>query len=98
MATVPAPSSLDRKLPTASPSTIRPNLRHTKPPLGGSPHTPLQQRAVLSPYSSSPGSSFRQEEDAVILELGSRWLRAGFEGDSAPICVVGFGPEERRRV
>lgn len=53
-----------------------------------------------SPFTStsSPGSSFRQEEDSVILEIGSRWLRAGFEGNSTPMCTVGFGPEEARRV
>ena len=34
----------------------------------------------------------------MIVEVGSRWLRAGFEGDSSPICVVGFGKEEGRRV
>ncbi|CAI7627304.1 unnamed protein product [Penicillium glandicola] len=27
----------------------------------------------------------------------ARWLRAGFEGSSAPVCVVGFGPEDSRR-
>lgn len=32
-----------------------------------------------------------------MFELGSRWLRAGFEGDSTPTCVMGFGPEESRR-
>lgn len=32
-----------------------------------------------------------------MFELGSRWLRAGFEGDSTPMCVMGFGPEESRR-
>ena len=32
------------------------------------------------------------------MEVGSRYLRAGFEGDSSPMCVVGFGKEEGRRV
>lgn len=32
-----------------------------------------------------------------MFELGSRWLRAGFEGDSTPMCVMRFGPEESRR-
>jgi hypothetical protein len=48
--------------------------------------------------SNSSGSTYRVEEDAVIFELGARWLRAGFEGESEPKCIVGFGPEESRRV
>lgn len=47
--------------------------------------------------TSSPGSSFRNEEDAIIFEFGTRWLRAGFEGDSTPMCMVGFGPEDSRK-
>jgi actin-related protein len=65
------------------------------------PHTPPHRnRSLISSFgsSSSPISSFRNEEDAVIFEIGSRWLRAGFEGESAPMCVVGFGPEESRKV
>lgn len=33
----------------------------------------------------------------MIIELGSRYLRAGFAGDAVPKAVVGFGPEEQRR-
>jgi hypothetical protein len=33
----------------------------------------------------------------VIIELGSRYLRAGFAGDAVPKAVVDFGPEEQRR-
>src|SRR5436190_6859706 len=100
MATASSASAVDRRPSATSVSTIRPGLRHSKQSLPGSPHTPQQQRQVLSPYTptSSPGSSFRHEEDTVILEFGSRWLRAGFEGDSAPMCVLGFGPRESRRV
>jgi actin-related protein len=29
--------------------------------------------------------------------MGARSLRAGFEGESAPMCSVGFGPEESRK-
>lgn len=46
----------------------------------------------------SPGPGLRHEEDAIIVEMGSRFLRAGFEGDSTPACAVGFGREEARRV
>ncbi|KAJ5722487.1 hypothetical protein N7488_000522 [Penicillium malachiteum] len=75
------------------------SLRHsTARP--GSPHTPQQQlRSANTSFASttSPGSSFRNEDDAIIFEIGARWLRAGFEGSSAPVCVVGLGPEESRR-
>ena len=33
----------------------------------------------------------------MIIELGSRFLRAGFAGDAIPTAVVGFRPEEQRR-
>jgi hypothetical protein len=33
----------------------------------------------------------------VIIELGSRYLKAGFAGDALPKAVIGFGPEEQRR-
>lgn len=64
------------------------------------PETPTRRnRSLISSLgSSSSALSFRNEEDAVILEFGSRWLRAGFEGDSAPMCAVGFGPAQSRRV
>ncbi|KAK2761236.1 hypothetical protein FQN54_001758 [Arachnomyces sp. PD_36] len=97
MPPTPGTSTFERKhTATASASAIRPSFRQQQ-----APHTPpQQQRSIHSPYgtSSSPGSSFRHEEDAVIFELGSRWLRAGFEGESVPLCAVGFGPEEKRRV
>ncbi|KAI4152651.1 MAG: hypothetical protein LQ340_002790 [Diploschistes diacapsis] len=59
-----------------------------------SPRTP--QRGISSTFSS-PGS-FRPEDDAVIFEFGSRYLRAGYAGDSLPRCTLGFGPEESRRL
>lgn len=77
------------------------NLRHSQSAQSSSPHTPQQQlRSGHSSFASStsPGSSFRNEDDAIIFELGARWIRAGFEGNSSPACVVGFGPEESRRV
>ncbi|KAE9365973.1 actin-like ATPase domain-containing protein [Stipitochalara longipes BDJ] len=58
-----------------------------------SPHTPL--RNISSTFGSP--SSLRAEEDTVILELGSRYLRAGFAGDAVPKAVINFGPEEQRR-
>jgi Actin len=58
-----------------------------------SPHTPL--RTISSTFGSP--SSLRAEEDTVILELGSRYLRAGFAGDAVPKAVIDFSPEEQRR-
>ena len=75
-------------------SAIRPGLRETRT-LSGSPHTP--SRFISSNYSS-PGSTFRQEEDAVVFELNHRQLSAGFEGESGPQCTVTFGPDTSRRV
>ncbi|KKZ60669.1 hypothetical protein EMCG_04653 [[Emmonsia] crescens] len=99
MTTASFSSSFDRRQSLTSTATVRSSLRQGRQPLPGSPHTP-QQRQILTSYtgSTSPGSSFRHEEDAVIFELGSRYLRAGFEGDNSPICVIGFGPEGGRRV
>lgn len=58
-----------------------------------SPHTPL--RNISSAFGSP--SALRAEEETVILELGSRYLRAGFAGDALPKAVINFGPEEQRR-
>jgi actin-related protein len=74
-------------------SSVRPSLRQATQP--SSPQTP--NRFISSSFSS-PGSGFRQTEDAIIIELGSRYLRAGFEGEFAPQCVLTFGPEDSRRV
>lgn len=79
---------------SATASAIRPGLRDNRQ-LSGSPHTPSR---FISSNFSSPGSSLRQEEDAVIFELTSRALWAGFEGESGPQCVLTFGPEQSRRV
>jgi len=70
-------------------SSIRPQPTATP----GSPHTPL--RATQSTYGSP--SALRAEEDCVIIELGSRYLRAGFAGDSLPKATIEFGSEEQRR-
>ncbi|KAJ5135246.1 uncharacterized protein N7515_004524 [Penicillium bovifimosum] len=77
-------------------TSTTPSLRNSQAARPASPHTP-QARSGTYPSSTSPGSSFRNEDDAIIFEIGARWLRAGFEGHSAPTCVVGFGPEQSRR-
>ncbi|KAF2683201.1 actin-like ATPase domain-containing protein [Lentithecium fluviatile CBS 122367] len=61
-----------------------------------SPRTPLG-RSVSSLFGS-PGGSFRNEDDYVVLEIGSRFVRGGFPGESTPRCTLSFGPDEQRRV
>lgn len=85
-----ASSYFDRK-PSSS---IRPGLSHLQPD-PSSPHTP--GRAISSTFSS-PSISYRAEEDPLIFELGTRHFSAGFAGESAPRCRLGFGPDESRRV
>ncbi|KAJ8110722.1 hypothetical protein OPT61_g6507 [Boeremia exigua] len=60
------------------------------------PRTPLQ-RATSSLYSS-PGGNYRTDDDYVVLEIGSRFVRGGFPGESAPRCTIPFGPDKQRRV
>lgn len=94
-------SASDNRRTTSNSSNVPSNLRYSQSARPTSPHTPQQHiRSAGSSFatSSPPGASFRNEEDAIIFEIGSRWIRAGFEGDSAPMCVMGFGPEESRRV
>lgn len=57
------------------------------------PHTPL--RTISSTYGSP--SALRAEEECVVIELGCRYLRAGFAGDAKPRAVLEYGPEEQRR-
>ncbi|KAI8630843.1 actin-domain-containing protein [Xylariaceae sp. FL1651] len=59
----------------------------------GTPSTPAR------PISSSFGSpsSLRADDDALVIELGSRKLRLGFAGDAAPKRIVAFSPEQQRR-
>jgi actin-related protein len=79
-------TSLTRTRP--APSTLQ---------TSGSPHTPLS-RSVSGLYGS-PGSSFRvDEENNLILDIGSRVLRAGFAGEPAPRCYISYRPELWRRV
>jgi len=58
-----------------------------------SPQTPI--RGIASAFGSP--SALRAEEDNVIIEIGSRYLRAGFAGDALPKAVVEYGPETQRR-
>ncbi len=76
-------------------SNIRTGGNHSPSPSGpSSPHTPLRNTSSIF---SSP-SSLRADEDTIVIELGCRKLRVGFAGDAVPKAVVGFGPEQSRRV
>lgn len=57
------------------------------------PQTPL--RSQISSYGSP--SVLRAEEDCVVIELGSRFLRVGLAGYAAPQTLIDFGLEQQRR-
>ena len=78
-------------------SSIRPGISQVQQTteVPSSPHTP--QKFISSAFSS-PATSYRTEEDSLVFEFGSRYFRAGYAGETAPRCVLGFGPEESRRV
>jgi actin-related protein len=61
-----------------------------------SPRTPLGR--TLSYGFASPGAGFRGEDESVVIEVGSRFVRGGFPGESAPRCTLPFGPDQQRRV
>jgi actin-related protein len=61
-----------------------------------SPRTPLGRSSAS--LFGSPGGSFRTEDDYIVLELGSRFVRGGFPGESTPRCTLSFGPDEQRRI
>lgn len=88
-----APDYFTRKL---SYTRSRPGLGSAAPNTPGSPHTPLLNRSISSQFAS-PGS-YRAEEESLVYEIGARSFRAGFAGESAPRCVLGYGPDESRRV
>ncbi|RYP14381.1 hypothetical protein DL765_006426 [Monosporascus sp. GIB2] len=61
------------------------------------PHTPTRTSLPGVAAFGSP-SSLRADDDLIIVELGSRKIRVGFAGDSAPKRIATFGPEQQRRV
>jgi actin-related protein len=91
-------STAERKV-TAS---LNRSARGTTPRLADLASTPESPRTPLGRSSSygfgSPGGSFRTEDEYVVIEVGSRFVRCGFPGESAPRCTLPFGPEQQRRV
>ena len=57
--------------------------------------TALTSRAYSYP---SPGSALNQSEDPVVIEIGSRYLRAGFANEPAPRCEILYTEDMWRRV
>ncbi|EFQ32161.1 uncharacterized protein GLRG_07305 [Colletotrichum graminicola M1.001] len=86
-------SSAAPSIPHRSIANIR---TETGPSIGGpaSPHTP--SRTISSTFGSP--SSLRAEDDNIVIELGSRFIKLGFAGESSPKAVLSFGPEKLRRV
>jgi hypothetical protein len=76
--------------PTALPHRTVSSIRAGVP---GDPQTPT--RPISSTFGSP--SSLRADDDAIVIELGSRRLRLGFSGDAAPKRIVAFSPEQQRR-
>lgn len=54
-------------------------------------------RYISSTYST-PGSTFGQEQDAIILELNSRYIKAGIEGEGHPQCRYNLTPLASKRI
>lgn len=78
------------------------SIRTSRPRLGDLSSTPETPRTPLlrtiSSSFGSPGGSFRTEDEYVVIEVGARFLRCGFPGESAPRCTLSFGPDQQRRV
>jgi actin-related protein len=84
--------SNERKVSVAR---VRPSAS-TNPP-SDSLRTPVT-RSVSGLYGS-PGSSFRiEDENQIVFEFGSRYMRAGFAGEPGPRCTTAFGPDLWRRI
>jgi actin-related protein len=85
-----------------APAALNRSVRGTTPRLADLASTPESPRTPLgrsgSSYFGSPGGSFRNEDDYVVVELGARFVRGGFPGESTPRCTLSFGPDEQRRV
>lgn len=62
-----------------------------------SPRTPTLGRSVSSLFGS-PGGSFRTDDDYVVIQVGARFVRAGFPGESSPRCTLAYDPDNQRRV
>ncbi|UKZ55526.1 hypothetical protein TrVGV298_009350 [Trichoderma virens] len=60
---------------------------------GTTPHTP--PRTISNTYGSP--ATIRADDDFLIIQIGSRFVRAGFAGDNQPKAVLTCGPQDQRR-
>ncbi|QPG93708.1 hypothetical protein C2857_001830 [Epichloe festucae Fl1] len=72
------------------------SIRSSTSQAPASPSTPHTPPRTIAPSFGSP-STIRADDDFIILELGSRFIRAGFAGDSLPKACLTCGPEQQRR-
>lgn len=83
-------------MPTTTTTTTASNT-YRLPPRTSSLNPPLSpgitpaRQAQLSSSAASPYS--HHAEDPLVFEIGSRLLRAGFAGESAPRCVLEWSSE-----
>jgi actin-related protein len=95
---LPVMSTSERKVSVS----LNRSVRGTTPRLADLASTPESPRTPLGRSTSygfgSPGGSFRTEDEYVVIEVGARFVRGGFPGESAPRCTLPFGPDQQRRV
>lgn len=60
---------------------------------GPTPNTP--PRIISNTYGSP--ATIRADDDFLIIQIGSRFIRAGFAGDSQPKAVLTSEPKDQRR-
>jgi hypothetical protein len=60
---------------------------------GPTPNTP--PRSISNTYGSP--ATIRADDDFLIIQLGSRFVRAGFAGDNQPKAVLTSEPKDQRR-
>ncbi|ORX93470.1 actin-domain-containing protein [Clohesyomyces aquaticus] len=92
-------ASSERKLSTSLSRSVRGTTPARLQDLASTPESP--RTPLLRSTSSlfgSPGGGFRTEDEYLVLEIGSRFVRGGFPGESGPRCTLPFGPDEQRRV
>jgi hypothetical protein len=77
-------------------SSIRSANAGVKSPPGTVPESPRTPIRNITSAFGSP-SALRSEEEALIVDIGCRYLRAGLSGDATPKAVIAHGPDQQRR-
>ncbi|QUC22993.1 uncharacterized protein UV8b_07234 [Ustilaginoidea virens] len=73
------------------------SIRSSTPRASAGSSTPNTPPRLITSSFGSP-STIRADDEFILLEIGSRYLRAGFAGDSLPKACLACGPERQRRV